>query len=328
MCIVNIPTAVLQLSFVAQAHAYQQAANDTSVAQSFVNKVFDTFFERALTASEIQQEHLDETTLRKPGNPGILGGSLVHPCPLYLRAAPHRRQDLVHRSHCRGGTKAGATANSDVMDETELYEALGFSSRDEGLAATPDELKTAYRSLAKVSHPDLGGSESQMRQLIQAYTVLSNPELRAAYDSRSISTTVKRKTRKYCNPFTTPTEVAEHVFVHEWRATMRDVEDALSQAPDYFTKSETGSVRYSKAGKVQQEDINRVHVLVSQSFSGCFHWVTGEQEAALTELQQQATDGFARAQDVAYELDILLAEADFENNRYDAPSGAGTYAWR
>ncbi len=50
--------------------------------------------------------------------------------------------------------------------------------------ASPDEIKKAFRNLAKKSHPDVvgKGTESRMRKLLTAYEVLSDPARREKYD--------------------------------------------------------------------------------------------------------------------------------------------------
>lgn len=57
------------------------------------------------------------------------------------------------------------------------YETLGVAQN-----ATPDEIKSAFRKLAKQHHPDLGGSKDKFQQINDAYNTLSNPQERAAYD--------------------------------------------------------------------------------------------------------------------------------------------------
>jgi molecular chaperone DnaJ len=64
---------------------------------------------------------------------------------------------------------------------TDYYATLGVS-RD----ASPDEIKRAFRRLARETHPDANpgdpASEARFRQIAEAYEVLSDPGRRAAYD--------------------------------------------------------------------------------------------------------------------------------------------------
>lgn len=48
--------------------------------------------------------------------------------------------------------------------------------------ATQDEIKTAYRNLAKKHHPDKGGAINAMEKLNKAYTILKNVNSRKEYD--------------------------------------------------------------------------------------------------------------------------------------------------
>jgi curved DNA-binding protein len=57
------------------------------------------------------------------------------------------------------------------------YETLGVAK-----TATPEELKAAYRKMAKTHHPDLGGDTAKFQQITEAYETLSDPQKRAFYD--------------------------------------------------------------------------------------------------------------------------------------------------
>jgi molecular chaperone DnaJ len=62
----------------------------------------------------------------------------------------------------------------------DFYEVLGVSRN-----ANQDELKQAYRRLARKYHPDVNkdsGAEEQFKEISRAYEVLSEPEIRARYD--------------------------------------------------------------------------------------------------------------------------------------------------
>jgi molecular chaperone DnaJ len=57
------------------------------------------------------------------------------------------------------------------------YEALGLQR-----SATEDEVKKAYRKLAREHHPDKGGDAEKFKKVQEAYEVLSDPQKRQNYD--------------------------------------------------------------------------------------------------------------------------------------------------
>ena len=72
------------------------------------------------------------------------------------------------------------------MAAKNYYEILGVSK-----TATADELKSAYRQLAKKYHPDVFANaseqekkdaEAKFKDINHAYEVLSDPQKRAAYE--------------------------------------------------------------------------------------------------------------------------------------------------
>ena len=48
--------------------------------------------------------------------------------------------------------------------------------------ASPDDIRAAFRQLAKEHHPDKGGTPARMAELTHAYAVLRDPEARGLYD--------------------------------------------------------------------------------------------------------------------------------------------------
>jgi len=68
-----------------------------------------------------------------------------------------------------------------MADKRDYYEVLGVS-RD----ATPDQLKKAYRQLAKKYHPDVNKDDKdaadKFKEVAEAYEVLSDEQKRSAYD--------------------------------------------------------------------------------------------------------------------------------------------------
>lgn len=66
------------------------------------------------------------------------------------------------------------------MDFKEYYQTLGVAQ-----TASADEIKKAYRTLARKYHPDVSketDASARMAEVNEAYAVLSDPEKRAAFD--------------------------------------------------------------------------------------------------------------------------------------------------
>jgi curved DNA-binding protein len=72
------------------------------------------------------------------------------------------------------------TQRQHAMDFKNYYKTLGVAHD-----ASSDEIKKAFRKLARKFHPDVSkepNAEQRMKEINEAYGVLSDPEKRAAYD--------------------------------------------------------------------------------------------------------------------------------------------------
>lgn len=68
--------------------------------------------------------------------------------------------------------------------------------------ATTKEIHSNYRKLAKKYHPDLaGGDAEKFRQVAEAYSVLSDADLKAAYDAGLIENNEKPAKNMLTNIF-------------------------------------------------------------------------------------------------------------------------------
>ena len=67
-----------------------------------------------------------------------------------------------------------------MTDQRDYYEVLGVQR-----GATADDIRRAYRKLARAHHPDVNredGAEERFKEINEAYEVLSDDQRRAAYD--------------------------------------------------------------------------------------------------------------------------------------------------
>ncbi len=68
-----------------------------------------------------------------------------------------------------------------MAEKRDYYEVLGIQK-----GASADEIKKAYRQMAKKYHPDLNKGDANAEQMFkdvnEAYSVLSDPDKKAKYD--------------------------------------------------------------------------------------------------------------------------------------------------
>lgn len=103
----------------------------------------------------------------------------------------------------RRASAVSATASPETA-ASSLYEVLEIS-----IAATNEEIKAAYRRLARSCHPDVAAGEERQSadefiRVHAAYSVLSDPEKRADYD-RKMSQIIRPSTRQFPGLSASPT---------------------------------------------------------------------------------------------------------------------------
>jgi molecular chaperone DnaJ len=72
------------------------------------------------------------------------------------------------------------------MASSDPYAVLGVSR-----SAAPDEIKSAYRKLARRYHPDVNpgdsSAEEKFKEVSEAYQILTDPERKARYDQYGVT---------------------------------------------------------------------------------------------------------------------------------------------
>lgn len=85
------------------------------------------------------------------------------------------------RAWSRTSALSAARLSGDLMADRDYYEVLGVA-RD----ATADQIKKAYRGLARKHHPDANPgdktAEAKFKEVQNAYDILSEPEKKARFD--------------------------------------------------------------------------------------------------------------------------------------------------
>lgn len=77
----------------------------------------------------------------------------------------------------RPGPRPGSSKPPSPSSIPSLYEILEVS-----VTASPETITAAWKSLAKRHHPDKGGNQARMKEINEAYEVLSDPLKRKMYD--------------------------------------------------------------------------------------------------------------------------------------------------
>ncbi|KAD3640697.1 hypothetical protein R6Q59_003398 [Mikania micrantha] len=120
--------------------------------------------------------------LRPPQQPSPTfhssSGNLPSPTSPNIRSP--RASPISATVYSGADTTCFAPSPTAVISPPSLYGILGIP-----VEATGSEIKTAYRRLARTSHPDVNDSSGEeFIKIHAAYSTLSDPDKRADYDRR------------------------------------------------------------------------------------------------------------------------------------------------
>lgn len=154
------------------------------------------------------------------------------------------------------------------MEFKDYYATLGVQE-----SATPQEIKSAYRKLARKYHPDVSkeqGAEAHFKEVGEAYEVLKDPEKRAEYDQL-------RKLGAYQKDgsFQPPPNWESAAHFSTGGFTEADARHFSDFFESIFGRQGTAHRTYSHTGgqrsfRMKGDDVyHRMAIFLEESFTGC-----------------------------------------------------------
>ena len=129
----------------------------------------------------------------------------------------------IHLSYVRIHQRKNKIIRFPLRLELSHYKTLGVSER-----ASQEEIKKAYRELAKKYHPDKNANnsdaEARFKEVSLAYNVLSSPERRAEYDAERLAGSWFQPFRNFEDIFQKKEKDKEEPIVHKVPLRMKDLE--------------------------------------------------------------------------------------------------------
>jgi curved DNA-binding protein len=176
------------------------------------------------------------------------------------------------------------------MEYRDYYQILGVQR-----TATADEIKTAYRRLARKYHPDVSkeaNAEAHFKEVQEAYEVLRDPEKRAAYDqlgSEWKSGQQFRPPPDWASGFEFGGAPGAGAGRSSGRARARRAQEGASEEEgfsDFFSSLFGGGSPFRAAGRRGGRDH---HARVDLELEQAFHGATSTLELKRPELKSDGT---------------------------------------
>jgi len=180
------------------------------------------------------------------------------------------------------------------VEYKDYYQIMGV-----GRDASADDIKRAYRKLARKYHPDVSkekDAEARFKEVGEAYEVLRDPEKRAAYDALG--------TRKPGEEFRPPPD---------WQFDYGGAEADAGAHSDFFEQL-FGGLGRGRRGSFRSRGLDtagQVEVTLEEAFRGT--------ERRLS-LQRVAVDERGRAQPAAQQLTVRIPAGVVDGQRIRVPS--------
>ena len=207
------------------------------------------------------------------------------------------------------------------MEFRDYYETMGVK-RD----ATQDEIKRAYRKLARKYHPDVSkeqGAEEKFKQVGEAYEVLKDPEKRAAYDQLG-------KNWKAGQDFRPPPDWDEGFefsgggpgdgyagYGGQGREQFSDFFENLFRQRQGQSRSPFGETRGGQAFRMRGEDRHaRITIDLRDSY-------TGAQRGITLHVPEETADGHVITRDKTLNVKIPQGIRDGQKIRLSGQGGPG-----
>jgi curved DNA-binding protein len=179
------------------------------------------------------------------------------------------------------------------VEYKDYYKIMGV-----GREASADEIKRAYRKLARKYHPDVSkekDAEERFKEIGEAYEVLRDPEKRAAYDALGL--------RKPGEEFRPPPD---------WQFEYGDEADAGAHS-DFFEQL-FGGLGRGRRGSFRSRGFDtsgQVEITLEDAFRGT--------ERRLS-LQRVAVDERGRAQPTTQQLNVRIPAGVVDGQRIRVPA--------